>query len=188
MARSEFPRLKATSGGYHLPEAQGYQTLLNYRRALPQTISLQDAFSTEDSAFEQLVKNKVVLIGVVGYNQDLHYTPYSRGQQAKRLSGVIIHAQMTSSIISAVLGEQKPLWWFCDRLETLWIAFWCGVGAAIVILNKRSLLKLFWSIPTALAIIFGCSWLLFLSGGWLIAIAPCLGLLLSAAIASIYLR
>jgi len=188
IGKAKFPRLNPSSGGYHLPEAQGYQTLLNYRRALPQTITLQSALTKSDRAFSQLVKDKIILIGVVGYNQDLHHTPYSRGKQAKRLSGVIIHAQMTSNIISTVLGEQRSLWWFCDRLEILWISFWCAVGSRIAILGKRSFPKLFLSILTSTALIFGCSWLLFFSGGWLITIAPCLGLLLSTAIAVIYFR
>ncbi len=183
-----FPRLKASSGGYHLPEAQGYQTLLNYRRALPQTISLRDALSIEDRSLEQLVKDKIVLIGVVGYNQDLHYTPYSRGKQAKRLSGVIIHAQMTSNIIGTVLGEQKLLRWFCDRFEFLWIACCCAIGSLIATSSKNSFFKIFCRITAALAIIFGFSWFLFLNSYWMIAIAPCFGLLLSAAIAAIYLK
>ncbi|MCC0178946.1 CHASE2 domain-containing protein [Waterburya agarophytonicola K14] len=184
----KLPRLKATSGGYHLPEAQGYQTLLNYPRALPQTIPLREALTMEGHSLARLVKDKIILIGVRGYNQDLHHTPYSRGKQAKRLPGVIIHAQMTSQLISIALGEQKLLWWLCDRWEMSWIAFWCGVGSGIIILAKSSFFKIFLSISTAIILIFGCSWLLFLNGGWLIVIAPCLGLLLSAAIAAIYFR
>ena len=185
---TSFPRLKPTSGGYNLPEARGYQTLLNYRRALPQTITLQEALTKSDRALKQLVKDKIVLIGVVGYNQDLHYTPYSQKKQAKRLSGVTIHAQMTSSIISTVLGEQRPLSWFGDRLEILWIGFWCAIGGIIPLLHQRSFIKIFWSVLFSLAIIFGCSWILFFNGIWLIAIAPCLGLLLSAAITAIYFK
>ena len=182
----KFPRLSRTSGGYHLPEAQGYQILLNYRRALPQTISLRKALTISDSALKRLIDNKIVLIGVVGYNQDLHHTPYSRGQQEKRLPGVMIHAQMTSNIISTVLGEQKSLWWLCDRWETLWIAFWSTVGAGIIILGQRWFTRIGLAIVLSLTLIFLSSWLLFLSGGWLIAIAPSLALLLSAAIASFY--
>ena len=185
---TKFPRLKPTSGGYHLPEAQGYQTLLNYRRELPQTITLQEALTKSDRALKPLVEDKIVLIGVVGYNQDLHYTPYSQGKQAKRLSGVTIHAQMTSSIIGAVLNEQKPLRWLGNHLEILWIYIWCGFGSSIALLYQSSLVKMFWSILLALAIIFGCSWILLLNGVWSIAIAPCLGLLLSAVIAAVYFK
>ena len=69
-----------------------------------------------------------------------------------------------------------------------WIAFWCAVGSGIVILGKPSFLTIFGNILTALILIFGCSCILFLNGGWLIVIAPCLGLLLAAAIAAIYPR
>ena len=182
---TKFPRLKPTSGGYHLPEAQGYQTLLNYPRDLPQTITLQEALTKSDRFLKPLVKDKIVLIGVVGYNQDLHYTPYSQGKQAKRLSGVIIHAQMTSSIVSAVLNEKMPLRWLGDRLEILWISIWCVFGSIIALLYQNSLAKMFWSILFALVVIFGCSWILLLNSVWAIAIAPCLGLLLSAVITAV---
>ena len=181
-----FPKLNSTSGGYSLPEAQGYQTLLNYRRALPQTIPLREALTISQSSLTKLIDRKLVLIGVVGYNHDLHYTPFSRGQQEKRLPGVIIHAQMIGNIISIVLGEQKSLWWPSDRLEMVWIAFWSIVGATIAVWHQSSLGKISLSIVGSLALVFVASWLLFFNGGWLIAIAPSLALLLSCAIALIY--
>jgi len=181
-----FPRLQTTSGGYHLPEAQGYQTLLNYRHASPQTIPLREALTIPESSLKKLINRKLVLIGVVGYNQDLHYTPFSKGQQAERLPGVIIHAQMISNIISTVLGEQKPLWWLCDRWEMAWVACWSIVGAVIATRYQRSFGKMSLSIFGSLTLISLASWLLFLDGGWLIATAPSLALLLSCAIASIY--
>ena len=124
----------------------------------------------------------------MGYNQDLHYTPYSHGRPNKRLAGVMIHAQMTSHIISSVLGEQQVIWWFCDRLEILWIAIWCVIGSAIVAASQNSRFKIFWHVSFSLAIIFGIAWLLSLQSAWLIVIAPALGLLLSAAIFAIYSR
>ncbi len=181
-----FPKLKATSGGYHLPEAGGYQVLLNYRRALPPTISLRKILTIPEQSLQKLVKDKIVFLGVVGHNHDLHHTPFSRGQQAKRLPGVVIHAQMTSQIISTVLGEQKLLWWVSDQVELLWVTLWSMVGSGIIIWLKPSFTKIALSIFAALTLIFACCWLLFLNGGWIIAIAPALGLLLSAAIAVAY--
>ncbi len=181
-----FPKLNPTSGGYRLPEAQGYQTLLNYRRTSPPTLPLKEALTMPESSLKRLIDGKLVLIGVVGYNQDLHYTPFSRGQQAKRLPGVIIHAQMVGSIVSAVLGEQKSLWWIGDRWEMAWIAFWSIVGAVMASRYRNSFGKTSLSIFTSLTLILLTSWLLFLNGGWLIAIAPSLALLLSWAIAFVY--
>ncbi len=183
-----FPKLGATSGGYHLPEAQGYQILLNCLQALPQTISLREILTMPEKSLATIVKDKLILIGVVGYNQDLHLTPYSKGQQAKRLPGVVVHAQMTNQIVDAVLGEQKLLWWLSDRVELLWIAAWSLVGSAVVIMTKRSLNQITLRIAASLLLLLGCCWLLFLAGGWIVAIAPALSLMLSAAITAVYLR
>ena len=182
----ELTKLKPNSGGYHLPDARGYQILLNYRPTLPQTIPLRQAMTLPDSTLNRLVKDKIVLIGVVGHNQDLHYTPYSQRQQAKRLSGVTIHAQMTENLISMALGEQKPLWWFCNRWEISWIAVWCIMGSILVILARNSFWSKLLGISCSLLAILACSWLLFLNGAWLIAIAPILGLFLSATMTAIF--
>lgn len=187
IGETKFAKLKATSGGYHLPDAQGYQTLLNYRRTLPPTIPLREVLTMSANSLRSLVQNKIVLIGVMGYNHDLHYTPYSRGQQVKRIPGVILHAQMTSNIISTVLGEQKALWWLGDRWEIFWIGCWSVVGSTMILMMRASHLELLMTILIAPWLIFATSWLLFVTtGGWLIAFAPSLAVILSAAIAVIY--
>jgi CHASE2 domain-containing sensor protein len=178
-----FPRLQNFSGGYHLPETQGYQILLNYRRAIPQTIPLRTIFSMSQPEINNLVRDKIVLIGVKGYNHDLHDTPYSRGQQAKRSPGVVIHALMTSQIIDVTLGEQKLLWWIPEGWEMLWINFWSMMGAVIILSIKRSPIKIVVAIAVSLALLIICCWGLLLNGIWLIAIAPALGLLLAAIMA-----
>jgi CHASE2 domain-containing sensor protein len=183
-----FPKLNATSGGYHLPEAQGYQILLNYRRALPRTIPLREILTMSESSLKELVNQKILLIGVWGHNLDLHHTPYSHGQDTKRLPGVIVHAQMTTHIISLVLGEQKLLWWLSDQIELLWITIWSIIGSLIVVVWRRSFSKVALGILAFLTLIFSLSWLLLLNSGWLVAIAPALGLLLAATITSVYLE
>lgn len=182
-----FPKLQPTSGGYQLQETKGYQILLNYRRAFPPTISLRKILTMPQLAVNKLVKDKIVLIGVVGYNHDLHYTPYSRGQQAKRLPGVMIHALMTSHIIDLVSGE-KNLSWVSDRLELLWIGIWSLIGSMIVIVSKSNPLKIALATTGFLTLLLVCCWLLLLQGIWLVAIAPTLGLMLSAAITAVYSR
>lgn len=188
IGKTTFPKLQATSGGYHLPEAQGYQILLNYRQALPTTVSLREILTMPQQAINKLVEDKVVLIGVDGFNQDLHHTPYSRGQQAKRLPGVVIHALMTSQIIDTVLGERKLLGWVSDQLELLWIAFWSIIGSVMVIINRSSPIKIALAIAGSLALLFGYCWLFFLNGVWLLAIAPALALILSATLVTFYSR
>ncbi|MEM9506596.1 MAG: CHASE2 domain-containing protein, partial [Cyanobacteria bacterium P01_E01_bin.35] len=181
-----FPQLNATSGGYHLSDAKGYQILLNYRRFLPKTISLREIFSMSPSEVNQLVKDKIILIGVAGYNHDLHRTPNTQGGHQQRLSGVVIHALMTSQIIDAVLGEHQLLGWASESLELLWIAFWSIVGGILIVIGKSSLIQISLRVIGSLTVIFGCCWLLFLNDVWLVAIAPAWGLILSALLIAVY--
>ena len=181
-----FPKLEATSGGYQLPEAGGYQILLNYGRTLPKTIPLREIMTMPQQNIDQLVKGKIVLIGVVGHNNDLHHTPYSRGREEKRLPGVVIHALMTNQIIGVVLGERRLISWVCDQLELIWIAYWSLVGSIIVMSSKKSPLKIALNIAGTLALLCCCCWIMLLNGVWLVMIAPALALILSAAFFCIY--
>ena len=183
-----FPKLQATSGGYHLPEAMGYQILLNYRRALPSTVPLRTILTMPQQEVNQLVQDKAVLIGVAGHNLDLHRTPYRQGVQDKYLPGVVIHALMTNQIIDAVLGERKLLVWVSEQVELLWIAFWTIVGTAIVIIGKAPPLQICLRTIGSLTLLFGSCWLLFINSVWLVAIAPALGLCLSAFLVAVYSR
>ena len=183
-----FPKLQMTSGGYHLPEAHGYQILLNYHQAVPTKISLQQILTMPQEAINELVENKIILIGVVGYNHDLHDTPYSRGQPDKQLPGAIVHALMTSQIIDTVLGEHQLISWVSDQGELLWIILWSMIGSIAVILSKGSFFKITWRIAALFTLLFGCCWLLLINGVWLIAIAPGLGLMLAAVMTAVYSR
>lgn len=188
LGKISLPRLNYSSGGYQLPktEAQGYQILLNYHPASPKTIPLRKILALPNPSLKQLVKDKIILLGVVGHNHDLHHTPYSRGQQTLKSPGVIIHAQMTNHIIDILLGKQKLLRWLPDQVELLWIIIWSMIGSVIFLDGKKSFKAIALSIVLSLGLIFGCCWLLFINGIWLIAIAPALALMLSAMFSSIY--
>ena len=174
-----FPRFKSYSGGYHLPdrESLGYQILLNYRSTQPQTIALREILNgSQDDKLSELVKGKIILIGIKGHNLDRHYTPYSHGKQSTRVPGVMIHGQMTSNIISAVLDNRQLIWWLPESLELLWIAIWCGVGGGIMVIFDSTQSRAI-ALMTAL-VGLGISFYLFLNlGGWLPAIAPAWGIL-----------
>ncbi len=174
-----FPRLQSYSGGYQLSQTEtlGYQILLNYRPSQPQTISLKDILNgSHDDQLAELVQDKIILIGVKGHNLDRHYTPYSHGLQSRRIPGVMLHGQMTSNIISAVLDKRHQIWWFPEWVELLWIAGWCTVGGIVVVSwnsNQHKAIALLIALITLSVSFYG--FLLF--GGWLPAIAPALGML-----------
>ncbi|MEO0926156.1 MAG: CHASE2 domain-containing protein [Cyanobacteria bacterium J06643_13] len=190
IAQTAFPRLQSSSGGYRLAETEtdGYQILLNYRRGIPNTIPIREILLKPQSEINKLVKDKLILIGVDGLTQDLHYTSYNRGEQANRLPGVLIHAMMTGQIIDIVQGKQKLLRWVSEPLEILWIAGWATVGAAIILRLGRSPTKIILALAAAFGVLFYACWLLLLNGIWILAIAPALSLMVSATITLAYSR
>jgi CHASE2 domain-containing sensor protein len=181
-----FPQLQTNSGGYRLPDrdARGYQILLDYLQRSP-SISLKEILNIEERKLDKLVRDKIVLIGGKGHNRDVHYTPYNHSHQTSPTPGVFIHAQAIAQIIGAVLDKRKLLGWFPDWVELLWIALWSVVGSAAMII-WHSLLQRAIAMAVSLTLLFVCYFGLFFDGNWLVAIAPALGLLLSALGVTIY--
>lgn len=183
-----FPRLNSSSGAYTLPNTEngGYQILLNYRELSPPTVTLREILQgKKDSELAKLVTEKIILIGVKSPNVDLHYTPYSQGQQSRRMLGVFIHAQAASNIISAVLERRGLLWWFPNWIEGFWLSMWSLVGAAMAVFWKSSMNRAI-AIILALAILYGCYYfLLTFAGGWILLVAPGIALVVAALLNSI---
>ena len=139
-----FPKIESDSGAYQLPktENRGYQILLNYRATLPQSISLRAILEeTSDEKLSELINEKIVFIGVKSPNNDLHYTPYSLGQQSAKISGVFVHAQATSQLISSVLDNRKLLRGFSTQLESLWVFMWALIGNGVIVVSNFLLFK-----------------------------------------------
>ena len=185
-----FPKIESDSGAYQLPktENRGYQILLNYRATLPQSISLRAILEeTSDEKLSKLIKEKIIFIGVKSPNNDLHYTPYSLGQQSAKIPGVFVHAQATSQLISSVLDNRKLLRGFSTPLESLWVFMWALIGNGVIVVSnflsfkKSSLLSvIFLTVSIYLSILYlSYVWLLF-AGYWLPLITPMLAFILGA--------
>ena len=171
-------KLAPNAGGYELsPEnARGYQILLNYRAANPTQVTLTDLLSGAlDAQLPDLVEHRIVLIGTAG-SRDAHLTPFSQGPWPEKTPGVIIHAQMISQILSAVLDQRPLLWWWPQWGEFLWIAGWSFVSG-LAVWKLRSPLH----IVVTLCIAMGClsilCWIALLYGGWAPLIPPALALI-----------
>jgi CHASE2 domain-containing sensor protein len=128
-----FPRLTEHDGGYQTADAAGYQILLDYRSpdTVAPSVTLTDVLT--DRVAPNLIKDRIIVIGSTASSlKDEFLTPYSEGKaEYATMSGVMVHAQITSQILSAVLDGQR-LWWFIpDWLEGLWIATWCLTGSTI---------------------------------------------------------
>jgi adenylate cyclase len=180
LGKTKFKKLESNDGGYSNADARGYQILINYRsrQQVANQVRIMDVL--EGKVSPSLVKDKIVLIGYTTETvRDLFYTPYSGRQQKNQfMPGIVVHAQVISQILSAVL-DNRPLFWFWPKwAEILWISGWSIVGGTVASRMAH---------PVRLALTFGamlsgCCALgfgIFLLGGWVPVAAPALALILT---------
>ena len=176
------PRLQSNIGGYHNIEASGYQLLLNYRAAqaaIPQ-VSLGEVLAGQ--VRPEQIRDRVVLIGAITpAAKDEFYTPFSGGlQDSQKMSGVVVHAQSVSQILSAVLDDRPLLWSWSSLGEAGWIMAW-GLGGALFAWYIRRPLPYTIGAAMLLGGLYGVCYLFFLQGGWI----PLLPAGLALALASV---
>jgi len=182
-----FSKLRSDSGGYQNINAQGYQILLNYRssKEIAEIVTLSQVLGGKVDP--KLVKGKIVLIGVTAPTvKDIFSTPYSATKNGNiPTPGVLIHANATSQILSAVLDGTGLFWYWDEWQEILWIAVWGAVGGCLAWRLEKSL-NLMGSAIAACGSLFGFTFFLFMQQGWIPLISPTLALLITAAVAVTY--
>ena len=176
-----FKRLTNRRAGYQKLDDRGYQILLNYRMSdsleqVTHSISLQELI--EQGVFPSLkarMQKPIILIGTIKKEpyKDYHLTPY--GQE---IPGVVLQAQMTSQILSAVLDKRPLLWYWNPWIELIWAWCWSIMGGllAISIFPKW---RLFLNLIGISIAIVGICFVVFTYSGWIPAITPLLGLLIT---------
>jgi CHASE2 domain-containing sensor protein len=123
--------LIAQLGGYQASgfDDQGSQIMLNYRSSFSpdnvtessikyaiQSKSIQEIFDLDAKQLNELISNKIILIGKTDINAEKISTPYGE------INKVFLHAQMTSQLVNAGL-ENRPLIWACPFLGEFIIIF-----------------------------------------------------------------
>jgi CHASE2 domain-containing sensor protein len=187
-------KLTKDAGGYQLPESetQGYQILINYRSSNPKKVSLKEILDENNGArLNQLIRDRLILIGTDLPDRDRHDTPYSNGKIALRSPGVVVHAQAIGQLISAVRERRAILNWLPEWVEIMWIGFYAVIGGTIahtanLIYNRQQkLIYLSVAIATAILALYLCCYLLLNLGIWLPSI-PAILAFIAAAIAIAY--
>lgn len=176
----EFVPLKPNSGGYQQIDAAGYQILLDYRS--PKQPARQVAFMDvmQGKIDPTWVKDKVVLIGTTAPSgKDLFYTPFSGGKAGEDLmAGVVVHSQMVSQVLSAVLDGTSPIWVWPEWAELLWIGGWAMVGAGMAWLIRHPVILIVGTVGV-LGLLAGTTVVVFLNHGWLPSMTPAIALVLA---------
>jgi len=174
--------LTQSSGGYQKVDDRGYQIVLRYRKSGSPApmVSLTDVL--QGNVNPDWVKGKIVLIGTTAPSaKDLFYTPYSGGEQEEhQMAGIVVHAQMTSQMLSAALGEAPLFWYFPDWAEGLWIVGWAVVGGMLGWFVRNPVV-LGGSTACWLLVIVGGGVFLFNQGAWIPIVAPAIAFFLTDA-------
>jgi diguanylate cyclase (GGDEF)-like protein len=185
--KAEFVPLKSNSGGYANIDAKGYQILLKYRSAkqVARQVSIRQVLNGEiDPSW---VKDKIVLIGTTAPStRDVFLTPYSPVKsQSPKMPGVLLHAQMLSQLLSAVLEGRSLFWLWPEWANILWNAAWAVFGGAVAWRIQhpgRAGLVVGTAFIGLLGICFG----IFTLGGWVPLVSPALGLVVTGVGVSAY--
>jgi CHASE2 domain-containing sensor protein len=176
-------------GGYQKLDDRGYQILLNYRaifnqEAIAQTISLEQLLS--DNFKPETVKDRIVLVGVTDPTifDDSFYTPFSGNQTAGRqkMPGVTIQAQMVSNLLSTVLEKRLQIQVWSVWAEGIWVWAWAIVGGSLVWWLFSHTLSLGISTVSALGILSGSCFIIFIQGWWLPLVPAVIALLATSGV------
>ena len=180
IGKTQFKNLTPDAGGYDSIDTAGYQMLMNYRSSnwVARKVTLGELLSGQVNP--SWIEGKVVLIGVTAPSlKDFFYTPYSAEKSDEHvMSGVLVHAQIVSQILSSVLDEQPLFWYLPNWAEVVWIGGWALAGGFLVWRMRRStllgiaILGSFGGLGGACLIAFGLM-------GWVPFAAPALAFLLT---------
>ncbi len=186
--QSVFRPFQANDGGYVRGDTRGYQVLVNFRHPGSfRTVSMADILANRVNP--EWIRDRIVLIGSTAPSlQDFFYNPYSNNLvgSAKPISGVELHANFVSQILSSTLDGRPLIKVWTEFGEWLWIFGWSLVGAGSVWWlrsPRRACVGLLLSGGALIGSCYGA----FFAGWWLPLIPPLLALLGSAAVITSYL-
>jgi len=188
--KSTFSALRPNDGGYQTADSKGYQVILNYRptdtiaKHISLDVVLNNGLKPED------VKGKIVLIGTTAPSgKDLFVTPLSKKNKLQ-MSGIEIHAHMTSQFISAALGDNASesknfgyhsFFWFLPESVEILLIILCGLWGSFIAWRIQH--PLWVSMANAVSIIafLSINIPLFINGLWMPIVAPMVTIILTSS-------
>ncbi len=201
LGEHQFDFVDPHRGGYQQVDVRGYQLLLNYRSSGSLTnairsISLAEIFALPQGQLQQIIKNKVILIGTTDPRyKDISKTPYlsqndhrcAEHEGYECISGVFLQAQMTSQLINAAL-ENRPLLWAAPFWVDGSIVLICATVGGLLgwAVSNRWLLIVLAS-STIVIVCSGSILLLATTGYWFPLLPSLLGMVITIAWINIYL-
>jgi CHASE2 domain-containing sensor protein len=188
-----FRRLQSPVGGYQMADTWGNQVLLNYRSyhsplEIADVVTLTDIL--KNKVKPEIVQNRIVLIGVMTRTSgDQFPTPYSEGGSSyQEMPGVILHAQMISQILSAVLDGRPLIGVWTVWGELIWVWGWSVIGGVLAWRFRTLPLHGILGGGVAFGVLYGlCFWLL-IQGSWIPLVPSALALFITAGSMVVLIR
>ncbi|MEM1394366.1 MAG: adenylate/guanylate cyclase domain-containing protein [Cyanobacteria bacterium P01_H01_bin.150] len=174
LGKATFTPLQKSDGSYVTKNfLGGYQVLANFRnlRSSFPTISISQVLAGKMPA--EFVRDRIVLIGPTAASlDDFFYTPYH-----DRSSGISIHADIASQLISTALVGRPQIQIWSDIYEYLWICAWSFIGAILIWMRRsRKQTNSLYSASLIILLLGICliiaSYLAFLLGAWWVPVVP----------------
>ncbi len=176
LGKARFIALQENEGGYVKADVGGYQILANFQRFNDDFPRISIIDILEQRIPDNLIEGKIVLIGSIAESvSDKFYTPYTTSVK-NTWSGVEIHANLASQIISAALYDRPILRGISQPLEYLWIFLWSCIGTLLG-WNVRTWRLAIILIPVTSLSLIGAVYIFFLASWWVSLISPCLAFL-----------
>jgi adenylate cyclase len=176
LGKATFVPIDANEGGYVRADVGGYQILSNFRK-LPggfPRISISDVLADKIPA--NMMAGRIVILGSAAESlSDRFYTPYTTNVRTA-WSGLELHADLTSQILSAATDNRQLLKGLPEPLEWLWILLWTSIGTAFA-WEMREPRRATLIVVGASVSLISCAYIFFLSGYWVIVISPLLALI-----------
>lgn len=165
-------------GGYHGMQAEGHQTLIDYRHweGFPSTTFGEVIEGRYDPA---LFRDKVVIVGTAASSvKDSFQIPsgFARSGSASgaRVYGAAVHAHVVDQLVRYGRGQDRPMRSWSTPLEVLWILLW-SLGGAMTGVYIRQTLGLLAATAGGLGVLVGGLLIAFGFSWWLPVVPSAMG-------------
>lgn len=185
LGKATFIPLSKNDVFYKESDLGWYQILVNYRGRLDRfpNISMTDVL--ENRIPEKFFRDRIIFIGAKAPSlNDNYLTPYNSNLAVPTdlMPGVVIHANVTSQILSAAISGRPMLRATTKRIHWQLIVVWSGYSATLGSLYIRRRWLTLGGLLIAVGIIVASSYFAFLYG-WLVPVfTPLLAVVVAATL------
>jgi CHASE2 domain-containing sensor protein/class 3 adenylate cyclase/CheY-like chemotaxis protein/nitrogen-specific signal transduction histidine kinase len=182
LGKAVFKPLTGKEGEYNTAETGGYQILLNYLGELNRFPNISMTDILENRIPPGLMRDRLVLIGAKAPSlNDNYQTPYSSNllSAGELTPGVVIHANITSQILSAAIDGRLMLRASSKRFNGMLIVFWSGCSAILGALYIRWRWVSIGGLFLSTAIVFSSGYIALLLGWTIPVFTPFLTIVVS---------